>query len=345
LAAAKIRLVYYCNFENMSLRSKISRKAQVNTETGLGVNSSYNTERFFDKRGDPHIRIKGNSFLDRFSIYQAMLKMPLIRFLSLIVTAYLLVNLFFAGIYFLVGLENLGGLDSRTQGGRFWEAFFFSAQTLSTVGYGHVYPTGFVANAVAAIESLLGLLMFAVATGLMYGRFSKPKAYILFSDNALFTPFRGSVALMFRMAPYKKHYLTDVEVKVTAGIRNNDNGVHKNEFFSLKLDIARANTLTLNWTIVHMIDEESPFFGLSEEEVLQLQPEMLVFVKGYDDEYSNTVVARTSYTYKEFVFGAKFEPMYYPAEDRRHTVMDLSKLNAHKPAALTGLVHSQNLTG
>jgi inward rectifier potassium channel len=274
-----------------------------------------------------------------------MLKMPGWKFLGVIVTAYLIVNLFFATVYFLIGLENLGGMDSSTVKGKFWEAFFFSAQTLSTVGYGHVYPSGFEANAIAAIESLLGLLMFAVATGLMYGRFSKPKAYILFSDVAVFTSFRDSIALMFRMAPYKKHYLTDVDVKVTVGIRENVDGVQKNQFFSLKLDISRANTLTLNWTLVHVIDEESPFYGLSEEEVLQMQPEMLVFVKGYDDEYSNNVIARTSYTWEEFVFGAKFKPMYYPSENRQHTIMDLSKLSEYDKAPLPEMAYSQNLTG
>jgi inward rectifier potassium channel len=327
----------------MALRSKINRRAQLNVETGLGVNSSNNSERFFDKNGDPHIKIRGNSFLNRLSIYQALLKMPIVKFLGIIVAAYLVVNLFFACIYYSIGLENLGGLDSRTINGRFWEAFFFSAQTLSTVGYGHVYPTGFITNAIAATESLLGLLMFAVATGLLYGRFSKPKAYIMFSENAVFTPFRDSIALMFRMAPYKKHYLNDVEVKVTMGIRVNENGVERNEFFSLKLDISRANTLTLNWTLVHVVDEDSPFYELSKEDILQLQPELLVFVRGYDDEYSNTVIARTSYTHQEIIFGAKFKPMYYAANDRKHTIMDLGKLNAYEKVSMPELDYSQNL--
>jgi inward rectifier potassium channel len=327
----------------MALRSKINRRAQVNIETGLGVNSSNNSERFFDKNGDPHIKIRGNSFFNRLSIYQTMLKMPMMKFLSIIIAVYLFVNLAFATIYFSIGLEHLGGMDSKTLDGKFWEAFFFSAQTLSTVGYGHVYPSGFQTNAIAAIESLLGLLMFAVATGLMYGRFSKPKAYIMFSENAVLSPFKEGIALMFRMAPYKKHYLTDVEVKVTMGTRVVENNVERNEFFNLKLDISKANTMTLNWTIVHAIDEESPFYGLSQEEILQLQPEMLVFVKGYDDEYSNTVIARTSYTYDEIVFGAKFKQMYYPSDDRRHTIMDLSKLNAYEKVQLPEMNYSQNL--
>jgi inward rectifier potassium channel len=329
----------------MALRSKINRRAPVNQETGLGVNSSNNSERFFDKSGDPHIKIKGNSFLKRLSIYQTMLKMPMWKFLFFIIAAYLFVNLLFATIYFVIGLEHLGGMDSGTVDGKFWEAFFFSAQTLSTVGYGHVFPSGFATNAVAATESLMGLLMFAVATGLMYGRFSKPKAYIVFSENAVFAPFRNGIALMFRMAPYKRHYLTDVEVKVTIGITVNENGVERNEFFSLKLDISKANTLTLNWTIVHVVDEESPFYELSEEDIIHLQPEMLVFVKGYDDEYSNTVIARTSYIHREFIFGAKFKQMYYPSDDKQFTVMDLGMLNEYDKVKLPRTNYSQNLVG
>jgi len=328
----------------MALRTKFNRKAQENKETGLTLNRGNNTDRYFSKDGDPHVKIRGNSILNRISIYQTMLQMPAWKFLSFIFLAYLFVNLVFATIYFAIGIENLGGMDSETLDKKFWEGFFFSAQTLSTVGYGHVYPSGFSAHIVAATESLLGLLMFAVATGLMYGRFAKPKAFIKFSENALFTPFRGGIALMFRMAPFKKHYLTDVEVKVTLGIRAEEDGVPKNQFFNLKLDIARANTLTLNWTLVHVIDEDSPFYGLSPEEIMQLQPEMIVLVRGYDDEYSNTVIARTSYIARELVFGGKFKPMFHPAADGKHTVMDLSKLNDYDTVEIPEFAYSQNLT-
>ncbi len=316
----------------MALLRKINTKAATDENTGLGLNSTNNAGRFFNKDGQPNIHIKGVNWLKRSSIFQFMLKVPVWKFLGIIVLFYLVVNLLFATVYTLIGIDNLGGMDAKTLPGKFLEAFFFSAQTLSTVGYGHVYPSGFAANAVAAIESLLGLLMFALATGLMYGRFSKPRSYLVFSEKALFAPYKDGVALMFRLAPYKKHFLTDVEIKVNLAMEVNVNGVMKNQFYSLNLELSRANTLTLNWTIVHPIDETSPLFNLTKEDIALSDAEMLVFLKGYDDEYSNTVVARTSYTFKEFVYGAKFKMMYHPSEDGATTILDLDKLNAFDAA-------------
>lgn len=313
-----------------STRNFINRKAKENRETGLSVNSNQSGGRFFEKSGRPNIQFKGVSFLERFSVYQFMLKIPLWKFLAFIGLAYVVVNIFFASIYFTIGVDQLGGMEQQTMHGKFWEAFFFSAQTLSTVGYGHVYPSSLTANSVAAFESITGLLMFALATGLMYGRFSQPKAFLLFSKVALFSPFKDGYALMFRFAPYKNHFLTDVEVKVTLVLKLPDaNNERKNSFYSLDLDISKANTLVSNWTIVHPVNEESPFYNLTQQDIKDAQAEILVFVKGYDDEYANSVVSRGSYTADEFVYGAKFNMMYEPSEDKRSTQLHLKKIDSY----------------
>jgi inward rectifier potassium channel len=319
----------------MGKLSRINLKAKQNTETGLGTNSSYSGGRFFNKDGDPNVIIRGNRFYERLSLYQLMLNLSSARFIFIIVSSYLIINIFFAFVYYLIGINHLGGISADNTMNDFWQAFFFSAQTITTVGYGHIHPVGFVTSLIASVESLLGLLMFALATGLMYGRFSKPKAYILFSKNALLSPFKDGTALMFRFAPYKHHFLSDVEVRVTLGMKISVDGEVKNQFFGLDLELSKATTLTMNWTIVHVINEESPLYHLSTEDIEATEAELLVFVRGFDDMYSNTVIARSSYTFKEFVYGAKFKPMYHPNQEHSKTVLELSLLNAYEKVPMT----------
>ncbi len=312
-----------------------NRKAKENKETGLSVNSKQSGGRFFQKDGRPNVRFRGISYLERFSIFQYMLKLPSWKFVSLIAFAYIIVNLFFATIYFFVGVHQLGGMEENTVLGKYWEAFFFSAQTLSTVGYGHVYPDTLTANSIAAIESFMGILMLALATGLIYGRFSQPKSYVKFSSIALFAPYEGGNALMFRFAPYKQHFLTEVEVRVTMILKyNSTSGERKNEFYNLDLEVSKANTLISNWTIVHPVNEASPIYKLTRKEIEEAEAELLVFVKGYDEEYANTVVARSSYTYNEFVYGARFDMMYEPSDDKTTTIVYLDKIDNYHEVKL-----------
>ena len=133
---------------------------------------------------------------------------------------------------------------------------------------------------------------------------------------------------MFRFAPYKQHFLTDVEVRVTMVMKYNmPTGERKNEFYSLDLEVSRANSLVSNWTIVHPVNETSPIYSLTRKEIEEAESEMLVFVKGYDEEYANTVVARSSYTYNEFIYGAKFDMMYEPSEDKSTTLLHMDKID------------------
>lgn len=319
----------------MALSFKINRKAQENKETGLSVDSKQSGGRFFEKDGKPNVHFRGVPFFKRFSLYQFMLKIPGWKFLAIVASTYMIVNMVFATIFFLIGVDQLGGMEQQTYSGKFWEAFFFSAQTLTTVGYGHLYPASLTTNAIASFEALTGLLMFALATGLMYGRFSQPKSFIIYSENALFAPFKEGYAFMFRFAPFKNHFLTNVEVKVTMVLRIADTqGNKKNNFYSLTLELSKANTLSSNWTIVHSINEDSPFYQLTKKEIDEAETELLVFVTGYDEEFANNVVSRTSYTFNEFVYGAKFDMMYEPNTDGSSTLLHLNKINSYHLEAL-----------
>lgn len=319
----------------MSLLKKLNKRAQTENESGLGTVSSLTGGRFFNKNGVPNMEVRGMPFWDRLNIYHVLLSMKTWQFLLCIIFFFVMVNVFFALLYLFIGIDHLGGLVATGPAEKFAEAFFFSAQTFTTVGYGRINPIGFAASAVAALEALVGLMCFALVTGLLYGRFARPRAFIRFSKNALFVPFKGGTALMFRMVPYTKNYLVNVEVKLTLAMRVSAEGVLKTRFFNLPLEISKANTMIQNWTLVHMINEESPFYGLSKEDISNSQPEILVFVQGFDESFSNTVISRNSYAYEDFVFGARFLPMYHPSADSNSTVLNLDKLDAFEEAALT----------
>ncbi|MBW0178403.1 ion channel [Sediminibacterium sp.] len=317
------------------LTRKLNKKAQINNETGLGTNTTLSGGgRFFNRDGNPNMEVMGMNLWERLNIYHSLLTMSMWKFLLVVVVYFLGTNLIFTGIYYLIGIEHLGGLLQVQGLELFGEVFFFSAQTFTTVGYGRINPMGFAASFTASMEALTGLMTFAIATGIMWGRFSRPKAYIRYSRNAIVAPFREGIALMFRMVPFTRNYLVNVEVKVTLAMQVQEDGQTKNRFFNMPLDIAKANTMTANWTLVHIINEDSPIYGLTKEDLSNAHAEMLVFVQGFDESFSNTVISRTSYTYEEFVYGAKFLPMYHPSEDGMKTILHLDQLDAYEHTAL-----------
>jgi inward rectifier potassium channel len=316
----------------MSKVIKISTKVATDETTGFGSNHAMYGGRLVNKDGRPNIRKTGLRFFETLSWYHVLIDIPVLKFLTFIFLFFVFFNLLFAGIYLLIGIENLSGMVALTPAQKFLEAFFFSAQTFTTVGYGRINPTGYLTSFVAALEAFSGLLFFAIATGLFYARFSRPKSFIRFSQNALVAPYKGGAALMLRMVPFKNNSLTDANVTITMAMAVNENGRSVNRFYPLTLEIPRINALTLSWTLVHPIDENSPFYNWQEEEFTKNEFEMLVYVKAFDDMFSNTVVARTSYTNHEVVVGAKFIPMYHRSEKGATTIVELDKLNSFEKA-------------
>jgi inward rectifier potassium channel len=319
----------------MALLKRINNKVKAVDNTGFGTNSNMYGGRFFRKDGRPNLRKVGIPFLERISWYHTMLAMPRWKFLAVIFISYLIINLLFASIYLIVGVDKLSGIAVESKWEKIGEAFFFSAQTFTTVGYGRLSPTGFLMSFIASSEALIGLLSFAVATGLLYGRFSQPHAYIKFSHNAVIAPYRNTVALMLRLAPYKNNNLSEAEVKLTLAMIIEEDGKTLNKFYPLQLEIDKVNSLSLNWTLVHAIDENSALYGLSKEDLINARAEALVFFKAFDDSFSNTVMDRTSYRADEIVFGAAFNSMYHRDEKHGSTVLDLSLLNSFHSADIS----------
>ena len=185
-----------------------SKSLRTDAGTGFGTNSNSTGGRFVNKDGHANVVKRGVNLLNRYSWYHTMLEMKTGKFLLLIFLIYIVANLFFAGIYYLIGIDHLAGVNTGSSFKNFTEVFFFSAQTFTTVGYGRISPVGFMASAVSTFEAFLGLLSFAIATGLFYGRFSRPQAFLKFSNNALIAPYQEGTALMFSVPPYKKKQLS-----------------------------------------------------------------------------------------------------------------------------------------
>ncbi len=301
---------------------------KVNNDTGFGNNANNYGGRFINRDGSFNMKKEGIPSWDRFSIYHSMLNLPRWKFIGIIIVFYFAINLLYTIVYWIIGIDQFQGIVASTTVDKFKELFFFSTETFTTVGYGRVNPMGDSANLVAAIESMNGFLSFALATGLIYGRFSRPKAYLAFSEHALISPYQDKTALMFRFASYKdNHTLTNVEIKVNAGltIQENDNAVFK--FYELDLERSHVDSLALNWTVVHPIDEKSPLTGLNFDDIKAIDLEIYVLVRGFDDVYSNNVLQRTSYTYEEIFFKRKFVQMYRESENGKTTILELHKLN------------------
>lgn len=314
----------------MPLLKKINSRVQADANTGFGTNPGSYGGRFVNKDGSANIERRGMHFLGRISWYHTMIDMPTWKFLGILFLFYTGINFLFACIYYGIGVEYLEGIStSGPEWIKFGKAYFFSAQTFTTVGYGHISPNGFLTSALAATEALIGLLSFAIATGLFFGRFSQPTAFIRFSHNALIAPYKDGRALMLRMTPYKNTNFTDAEAKITLGMIVEENGQPVNKFYALRLEMSHINALNLSWTLVHPIDENSPLYQFSREDFAHTEGEILVYVKTFDDLFSTTVAARTSYLFSELVYGAKFDLMYAENESNTKTILYLDKLNAY----------------
>ena len=231
-------------------------------------------------------------------------------FAGLVLGLYLAVNTVFAFLYYLMDPGQIRGSEAATEMQRFLNDFFFSSHTLTTVGYGSMSPGGLAGNVTAAIEALVGLMGFAVITGLLIGRVSRPSARIAYSSNALVAPYRDATALMFRIANERSNNLLEMHAQVMLMTVEMVAGKLERRFAPLKLERDTIVFFPLPWTLVHPITAESPLHGRTAEDIVRLQAELMILVKGFDETFSQTVQSRYSYRFDEIVWGAKFRPSF-----------------------------------
>jgi inward rectifier potassium channel len=280
--------------------------------------------RVVNKDGEFNVRRSGRAWSD-IHPYLYLINLSWPAFLAFVFLGYVVINLAFACIYYAIGTNQLEGADAPTALGRFLNVFFFSSHTLSTVGYGNIAPRGIGANSVAAFEALTGVLALAVATGLLFGRISKPSARIGFSANLLIAPYQDGTALEFRVANRRSNILVEARAKLLLMTVEPLNGGLKRNFELLNLEREGVMFLATPWTIVHPIDKESPLWGKTAEDLAREQAEILILIKAYDDTFAQTVQARHSYRHDEFVWGRKFAPAF-SIDDDGDVVVALDKI-------------------
>jgi len=280
--------------------------------------------RIINADGSFNVRRQGTTWRDSHP-YLLLINMHWLPFLGVLFLAYLTVNTLFAVAYYTLGTEQLLGADAPTAWGRFLYAFFFSAHTLTTVGYGSISPKGLGAHMLASFESLVGVLGFAIATGLLFGRFSRPSAKIGFSGNMVAAPYRGGTSLQFRIVNRRRNSLTELEARVMLMTVVQQDGQAKRVYELLKLEREKVIFFPLTWTVVHPIDEDSPLYGKSPEDLRLLQAEVLILIKGYDDTFSQTVLARRSYRHEQILWERRFAQAFF-VDEQGDLVLEVSKV-------------------
>lgn len=298
----------------------------------LGLGHQAGPARGVNKDGTFNVRRRGLPRFRPYEVYHHLITMGWAPFLGLLLLAFVVTNALFALLYLGIGMEHFTRPGGETLPDRLQDAFFFSAQTLTTVGYGHISPKGTLANATAALESLLGLLSFALATGLLYGRFSRPQACLRFSALAVVAPYGPITGFMFRLVNMRSNQLIEVEATVSLSFEDPGSGLRR--FTLLPLERAKIHLFPSNWTVVHPIDGESPLWGRTDADLRRAKAEFIVLIKAFDDTFSQTIYARTSYTAEEVRWGARFSPMLFPAVDGM-TDLDMGRLNVLEEAVRT----------
>ncbi|MEO7084346.1 MAG: ion channel [Gemmatimonadaceae bacterium] len=298
-------------------------------DLGFGsVVGGVNEKRLLNRDGTFNPRRDGLPLLSSLSFYHYFLTMGWGRFAVMVVSGYLGANVVFALAYLACGMDSLVATTPAVMGNAFWRAFFFSVETLATIGYGNVTPNGLPAHLVMTAESLVGLLVFALITGILFSRFSRPTAAVMFSQRAVVAPYRGYTAFMFRITNARSNQLVELEAKV---LFSRIEGSSR-KYDQLMLERTSVVFFPLSWTIVHPINEKSPMFGMSHEEMVAKDAEFMILMTGTDETFSQTVHARSSYKPEEVVFGQRFANIYNPLDDSGSVSIDIRKLSDTEPA-------------
>jgi len=318
------------SFEASPLAPRTSDEERArDRDLGFGsVVSRQSRQRLLNRDGSFNVARYGLGFFESFAPYHTLLSISWAGFLGAVVATYFVVNLLFALAYLACGTDALVGTGLATMGGRFGQAFFFSVETFATIGYGQIAPNGIPANVIVTIEALVGLMYQALATGLLFARFTRPTAAVLFSRHAVVAPYNDGQALMFRIVNRRRNEIIQLEAQVLFSVMVPDGRSGATRRYTLlPLERNKVTFFPLSWTVVHPIDASSPLSGLTPESLEQTKGEILVLLSGIDEALEQTVHARSSYRADEIVWNARFQSMFLSTDKDDRVAVDISRVH------------------
>lgn len=307
------------------------RPIEVRGDIGFGkAGARGRSRRLLNRDGSFNAEKIGISPFRSMGVYQILLTSSWPMFIAGTLLAYTCTNFIFAAAYLLCGHGALAGGNPNGAWEHFQQAYFFSVQTLATIGYGGIVPVGFMPNLLVSIEAMVGLLEFALITGFFFARFSRPLAHVRFSDQALIAPYGNGMSLQFRLMNERTSQLIEPEVKVVFSRIRNVDGKEVRDYQALPLLLRHILFMPLYWTVTHVINEDSPLWGITPEDLVASEAECMVLFRAVDDAFSQTVHTRTSYRGSEIVFGAKFVDLYTEAREEHVVAIDATKLSTYQ---------------
>lgn len=310
----------------MAEPAELQQESEQQRDLGLsGRIAQSRQKRIMRPDGTLNVVRLGHGFWRSLNLYQHLLTVPWPGFFAYVLGTYFLANAMFASLYIAAGP---GAIQGGEPDAPWHNAIFFSVQTIATIGYGQMTPKGTIANTLVALEALCGLMGFALITGILFARFSRPSAHILRSAVALIAPYKGDrTALMFRIANGRTSQLIDIKITVTYSwmdVSPESRPVRR--FLQLPLERDSVILLPTQWVVVHPIDEKSPFFGRGQEQILAADPEIFVSLSAVEETFSQTVHSRFSYADADIVYGAKFTDLFGTTNDGVLTI-DLARIS------------------
>jgi len=298
-------------------------------DLGFGsIVSGQSRQRLLNSDGSFNVRRSGLPFLSSLNLFHFFLEMKWRTFLSLLLAIYFVSNVVFGLAYAAFGETALVDTSADPTQSLFVRGFFFSVQTFATIGYGTIHPVGIVPNLLVTVESYYSLLVNALITGLVFARFARPTARLIYSDVAVVAPYRDITGLMFRLVNGRHNQLIEVTAQVMFSRLVVENGRPVRRFDLLELERRKVSFFPLAWTVVHPITPDSPLAGLTHEDLVQADAEILILMSAIDETFAQVVHTRTSYKPNQIRFGHKFASIYREVPEGEPISIDVRRLSS-----------------